>query len=72
MTGPNEIVVIYPAMSSDAIKQREIETWKDGEERVKTKMEPALFLIPPNIRYIIPNDVGFMPYVCPAQQPQVK
>tara|TARA_R110002003_G_C693506_1_gene25411 strand:+ start:256 stop:777 length:522 start_codon:yes stop_codon:yes gene_type:complete len=65
MTGPAEIAIITPLVGSADIKGKSVYFWRHGDEiRQEAKMESGLIIIRPEVCYIIPEDIPFVPMFC--------
>lgn len=63
-TGPDNLAILLPFQPREVLEQAELQTWRKGTSRWKTKLMPGLILIHPSVCFIMPDNVPFGPLLC--------
>lgn len=64
-TGPAEFAIITPLVGSANMKDKSMFFWRHGDEtRQEARMEAGLIIIHPDVCYIIPENIPFVPMFC--------
>ncbi|KAF2457347.1 hypothetical protein BDY21DRAFT_343591 [Lineolata rhizophorae] len=56
--GPDELGILV------LFQQAELQTWREGTSRRKSKLMPGLILIHPSVYFSLPKNVPFAPLLC--------